>query len=496
MLTPKRKNTQNANLNRRQWLNSALLAASAGTRLSAGQAPVPAPSSPKPPAQQQPPTAYNIFEVDLPPLPYALDLRPDSPFGINMAMNPTTPNAEARLKAMQEAGIKWGRQTMSWRTVEPEKGRYLLDPWDPYIDLCRKHGLSLVGNLTGLNQWHDPRTPEGVEAYCRMARALVTRFRAKIQHWQIWNEPNGGSFWPGTTSEYARLLASAGKTIHQTDPSAKVLGLNMAFCDVRWAERVLKQVPFDSFDILCFHPYRPPSTPEERYDWWIIDQYVGNWHRQELSENYPLAYLAFVQQTQELARVVERFGPRKPFWVTEMNWNTPACPFGTQELRQSDLLVRFYVLAIASGLVEKIFPWTLTDNRNRQYSMADMVGLMRHNLVPKYAYYAHAWMARMLEGNSWERNDVFGPDVYSIAFRNPKSDERTLVAWTVRPYAYLQLKNENGLTIYDVYGCERFIPKNPKSVQSVIVPLSDSPVYIVGFGQLFSQEIPNPGLRS
>lgn len=28
-------------------------------------------------------------------------------------------------------------------------------------------------------------------------------------------------------------------------PGAKVLGLNMAFCDVRWAETILKAVPFD-----------------------------------------------------------------------------------------------------------------------------------------------------------------------------------------------------------------------------------------------------------
>jgi hypothetical protein len=482
------------NFSRRKLLGAAgaLWTAKGAWRGAAAQAPAQA----KPPVHELPATAWNSFEIELPPHRYAADLLPDSAFGINMAMGPATPNREDRLKAMQQAGIKWGRQSMSWRTVEPEKGRYELEPWDGYVDLCRKYGLLLVGNLTGQNPLHDPRTPEGVEAYCNMARALVRRFRSRIQHWQIWNEPNGGSFWTGTAEQYARLLTAAGRAIHETDPQAKVLGLNMAFCDLPWAERLLKQVPPDCFDILCFHPYRPPSAPEERYDWWIIDQYVGNWHREELSENHPLAYMSFLEQTRELARVVERFGPRKPFWVTEINWNTPACPFGTQELRQSDLLVRFYVLALSSGLVEKIFPWTLADTGNRQYDMAHMVGLMRHDLAPKYAYYAHAWMARMLESKRWERNDVFGPDVYSVVFRDPSSGQRVLVAWTTRPYAYLRIQNEGGLTVCDLYGSERFVPKDPKSDRPVIAPLSESPVFVTGPGELRSQEVPNPGMQT
>ena len=50
--------------------------------------------------------------------------------------------------------------------------------------------------------------------------------------------------------------------------------------------------------------------------------------------------------------------------------------------------------------MEKVFWWTLRDGGTRQFDMADMVGLMRANLSPKYSYYAFAWMTRMLEGRS------------------------------------------------------------------------------------------------
>ncbi|MHB8519178.1 MAG: choice-of-anchor tandem repeat GloVer-containing protein [Limisphaerales bacterium] len=52
---------------------------------------------------------------------------------------------------------------------------------------------------------------------------------------------------------------------------------NIAFCDVLWAETILKLVPYDCFDIACFHPYRPPSVPEDKFDWWKLDQYVKSW---------------------------------------------------------------------------------------------------------------------------------------------------------------------------------------------------------------------------
>lgn len=55
------------------------------------------------------PTAHT-FHVTLPPPPHAETLQPGSPFGIHTAFQPATPDLDARLETMQQAGIKWGRQ--------------------------------------------------------------------------------------------------------------------------------------------------------------------------------------------------------------------------------------------------------------------------------------------------------------------------------------------------------------------------------------------------
>ncbi|HEV8377484.1 MAG TPA: beta-galactosidase, partial [Tepidisphaeraceae bacterium] len=290
-------------------------------------------------------TAESNFKVELAPHPFATALLPNSPFGINTAFDPDTKDLDARLKAMQVAGIKWGRQDFTWRKIEKQKGQYDFEPYDRLVEACRAHGIMLIGDLAYAPAFHDPRTTEGVEAYCALARAAAKRYAGKVDHWQIWNEPNGG-FWKGSPQQYAALLAASGKAIHETNPNAKVLGLNMAFCDVIWAEKTLNLVPYDCFDIACFHPYRPPSAPEEKFDWWEQDQYVKSWHKNDLKVDYPLVHMSFLEQADELIKVMAKFGKPKPLWVTEICWNTNIHPYGSNELRQADMLVRFYLNAI------------------------------------------------------------------------------------------------------------------------------------------------------
>jgi len=438
------------------------------------------------------PTAQSSFYVTLPPHRFADSLLPTSPFGINTAFQPDTPNLETILQKMQEAGIKWGRQDFTWRRIEKTKGQYEWQDYDRLVETCRKFGILLFGNLAYAPGFHDPRTPEGVQAYCNFVRETVKHFAGKVKFWQIWNEPNGG-FWKGTPEQYASLLAAAGKAIHEASLEAKVLGLNMAFCDVLWAEKILNLVPYDCFDIACFHPYRVPSSPEEPFDWWELDQYVKSWHRNDLDPNYPLVRMDFLQQTDELIKVMSKFGQAKPIWITEICWNSQIHPYGVLETRQADLVVRFHVLAIASGKVEKVFWWTFKDTGTRQFDQADMVGLVRNDLSPKYSYYAFCFMTRMLEGKKHVRNDAFGPQVYAAVFAEDEAGEDTIVAWSTKPYAYVRVNNETGLTIYDVYGTKRFVPVDPVRTKSLPVPLGESPMYIVGSKGLKAVVRPDPG---
>jgi hypothetical protein len=437
-------------------------------------------------------TAENRFSVELGPAIAPDTLLAGSLYGINTAFGPGTPDLVRRLEGMQQAGIKWGRQDFTWKRIERTKGEYDWDAYDRLIDQCREHGVQLFGNLAYGPDFHDTRTEAGIQAYCTFAGAAARRYTGKVDHWQIWNEPNLG-FHGGNPELYARLLAAAGKAIHDANPKAKVLGLNMAFCDVLWTEKVLKLVPYDCFDIICFHPYRNPNAPEDKFDWWVLDQYVKVFHK-ELTVEYPLVHASFLDQTEQLIQAMAGFGPPKPIWITEMCFNTHIHPYGVSELRSADLLVRFHVLAKASGKVEKVFWWTFKDGGAQQFDAAEMVGLVRADHQPKYAYFAYAVMTRMLEGKRWVRNDSFGPDVYACIFTDDSKKEDTMVLWSPKPFAYVRINNtEKGLTFYDIYGTKRVATYDQVRTGHLPVPLGESPIYAVGPAGLKASVRKDPG---
>jgi hypothetical protein len=189
-----------------------------------------------------------------------------------------------------------------------------------------------------------------------------------------------------------------------------------------------------------------------------------------------------------------KFGKPKPIWITEICFNTHIHPYGVSELREADLALRFYLLSIASRKVEKVFWWTLKDGGPRQFDAAEMVGLMRADLSPKYAYYAYGFMTRMLEGKQWVRNDAFGPDVYACVFRDEAKGEDTIVAWSPKPFAYIRVSNtEQGLTQYDVFGTKRVVTYNKIRTGNNPFPLGESPIYIVGPKGTKATVRPDPG---
>jgi hypothetical protein len=437
-------------------------------------------------------TATQLFKVELPPPVAPKERLMDSPFGVNTAFDPDTPDLEARLAAMEQAGIKWGRQDFTWKRIEKEKGKYEFEPYDKLLEKCRAHGVQLLGNLTYGPDFYDTASQAGAAAYAEFARAAVKRYIGEIDHWQIWNEPNLG-FHKGDPDAYAHILATAGKAIHEANPKAKVLGLNMAFCDVLWTEKILQRLPYDCFDIICFHPYRNPNAPEEKFDWWVLDQYVKRFHK-ELTQDYPLVHMNLLEQTDALIDVMKKFGAPKPIWITEMCFNTHIHPYGVPELRSADLTVRFHLLALASRKIDKIFWWTLKDLGEQQFDAAEMVGLARADLTPKYSYYAYSFMTRFLEGKKWVRNDAFGPDIYACVFTDEKTKQDTIVAWTPKDFGYVRVNvGESGIDITDVYGTKRHATYHPVRTKSLPIALSESPLYITGPAGLKAGPRPDPG---
>lgn len=300
--------------------------------------------------------------------PGSAELVPESPWGMGVYLYryPHTPEGLAlmdRAAALAgAAGVKWSREEFSWSSIEPRRGEFDFSFYDAVVDTARRHGISVYGLLAYWSPWTQAYTEEGIEDFCRWARAVVEHFRDRVKHWEVYNEPNI-FFWSGPRDLYPVLLERCYHAIKETDPEAVVLGISTAGIDMGFISKCVEAGA--PFDILTVHPYRA-----------------------RLQEQ------SFVR---ELRDAMDLVGGR-PVWITEMGWSTEVR--ATAERTQAELLARCYLAAVASGACSNVSWYNFRcDGTDPFYNEANF-GVLRHDLTPKPAYRALATVCRTLEGGA------------------------------------------------------------------------------------------------
>ncbi|MCS7001760.1 MAG: cellulase family glycosylhydrolase, partial [Dehalococcoidia bacterium] len=247
---------------------------------------------------------------------------------------------EQTVKMARDAGIGWAKVMISWQEVEPRRGRFYDDryrksTWDKFDDivaLLERYGIRPIVRLDKPPDWAlargaDPgnaNTPlVSVAEFANYAREVATRYRGRVQHYQIWNEPNLAAEWGGRRPDpvaYTVLLRAAATAIREADPDAIILSAPLAQTLER-SERAMPETEFlDSmyqagaapwFDILAANAYgfdRPPTDPPSPD--------TLNFQRVVLLRE----------------KMVERGDRNKPVWLNEFGWNAAPASFPTSKL--------------------------------------------------------------------------------------------------------------------------------------------------------------------
>lgn len=236
---------------------------------------------------------------------------------------------------------------VTWADLEPSKGQWRFEKLDASVSLAQQHGTGLLLTLGGCPTWASSRPqlkssyspgfsaePSNIEDWREYVRIVASRYKGRIQAYEIWNEPNWTAFWSGSMEQMLALTKEASEVIRKVDPKAIVLSPSPATSDgIAWLTEFLKKGGGQYVDVIAFHFYVGAQTllPEEM--------------------------LPVIQRVQQVL-AASGLG-NKPVWNTETGWLPPA-KFDSDELAAA-FLARAYIVSWAAGIQR--FYWYAWDNQ-------------------------------------------------------------------------------------------------------------------------------------
>ena len=171
-----------------------------------------------------------------------------------------------------ELGAKHARLQSGWAKTEKEKGVYDFSWLDyhvkglteqsvrPWICLC--YGNPIYGSTINLGSGLAPvvRSEEAFAAWLKYVETTVTRYKASVSEWEIWNEPFGQG------KDYAVMVLKTAGLIKRIQPDAVVLVTAITDQDRKEVLETLKAADkLDAVDYWAYHPY--VTNPDTSYVW-------------------------------------------------------------------------------------------------------------------------------------------------------------------------------------------------------------------------------------
>ena len=178
-------------------------------------------------------------------------------------------------------GQNWMRnhnmvQTTWWYRMRPDPGVYTYGN-DFQLNDLKKYNMFLLGQLfttpywaaadrsakksTGYNAGWTPR----LDLFAGYVKDAVKRYGDRIRYWEVWNEPDVSMFYRGTPEEFAKVVQTAAKAVHEADPRAVVMAAGYTHSGWGWHRRTAKAGAFKGIDMISLHYGTPDAPPEETY---------------------------------------------------------------------------------------------------------------------------------------------------------------------------------------------------------------------------------------
>lgn len=302
-------------------------------------------------------------------------------------------------------GAKWARLQTGWSRCEAKEGVYDFAWLDDVVNHVITAGVKPWFNVGYGNKLYSPDAPHesavgqvplydgerGINGWKNFLGALAEHFKDRVEHWEIWNEPNISAFWhpkhKSSPDEYAKLVAISAEAIRARHPAARIVACESGV-DSAFFEGCLKAGMGKHINFFSIHPYQPEQIPE-------------------------LNYAAQVSRLRDIAR---QFAPHVRLWQGECG--APAQTIGhhdaswmklwnMNELNQAKWVVRRLLLDVFLDL-DRAQYFHLCDLMESTYRQANgearppvMLGLLNgKTYTPKLAYAAMQSIATLCDADT------------------------------------------------------------------------------------------------
>jgi hypothetical protein len=229
------------------------------------------------------------------------------------------------LRMVREMGAPWIVEYFPWPYIEPAEGTFIWGHTDLVIKHAENQGLTTIARLGWAPVWahtdlDDEETtltsldPGRYDDFGDFVAEFVKRYRGRVDHVIIWNEPNLSFEWgyqPVDPEGYVDLLREVYHRAHAANPDVVVLagalaptlepeGSPAGLSDLLYLEQMYQAGAGHYFDALAAHAYGKTTPPEAPP---ALD--VINFRRVELLREIMIAH----------------GDGDKPIYVTEAGWN-------------------------------------------------------------------------------------------------------------------------------------------------------------------------------
>jgi len=251
------------------------------------------------------------------------------------------------LQMVREMGAPWIVEYFPWPYIEPEEGAFTWGHSDLVVKHAVNQGLKVVARLGWVPGWARPDSDEQettltyldadhYDDFADFVAAFVARYRGRVSHVVIWNEPNLSFEWgyrPVDPEGYVELLREVYPRAHAANPDVVVLagalaptlepeGSAAGMSDLAYLKRMYEAGAALYFDGLAAHAYGLTAPPEDTPS----DDRL-NFRRVELLREIMLAY----------------GDGDKPIYVTEAGWNDhPRWIHAVRPAQRIDYTIRAY----------------------------------------------------------------------------------------------------------------------------------------------------------